>query len=445
MRHLRWTVPLATSLSLFGASSALAVPTLQLTPNYTVTRVTSDGKPYGCPERQAQTGSCIVDGTSQGIGYFDCVDDTKLRFSLQMTGVPDPNYSLQVWAGTTDCTAQGATNNATTGTCWKVANDPQMTITISPLDIRVADIVAHLNQSPPLPQNYTGGVDATTSCNNARSATSTTTTTVTDDAGTTTAVASVSTVTIYFLVFQSGNYTTPAAQASFPVKVKLVGPNPVSNLTAKSGDGEIILDWTPPTGDLTVQGFDLFAVAENTTVGDGGTTTTCSDASTQLLDDAGNPVLDDAGNPVLVPDDAGCTTTSNSSTATCAGDSGVGSVDVSSISCPTGEDAGADAGVNVVCHVVSGVTTNSGTISGLSNNQSYVATVAAFDQYGNTGQTPTSAVCNKAAPIDDFWKVYNQEGGNAYCALEVVGKRGGSVAAALLALVGMIWIRRRRR
>lgn len=440
MRSLRWTLPLASSISLFGASSALAVPTIQLTPQPTplVTRIDTTGATYGCPERHSQTNSCIVDGTSQGIGYKDCIADTALQFSLSMTGVPDPNYSLQVWAGTTDCTAQGATNNQTTGTCWKVAADPQMAVTIPLFKVRVADIVSGLGMSPPVPQTYVAN-DATTSCNAAKAASSTTT--VTDDAGVTTTTAGVATVTIYFMVFPASAATTPAATASYPVKVKLVGPNAVSGLTAQSGDGELILSWTPPSGDPTVQGFALYAVPEGTTVGDGGGTTTCSDASTQQLDDAGNPVLDDAGNPVFVPSDGGCTTTGGSSTATCNGTSG--SVDVSALSCPIGGDAGG-ATNGPICEISSGVTTSKGTISGLTNNQNYVATVGAFDQYGNVGQI-AAAQCAQPLPIDDFWKIYNQDGGNAYCALEVVGKRGAPFAAALMALVGMIWIRRRRR
>jgi hypothetical protein len=440
--RLRWTLPLVTLL-LLGAETAHAAPTVAMS-TVAVTRYAADQTtPYGCPGRNSQTNSCLVDGTSQGVGYHDCIDDTTLKFSITMTGVPDASYNLQVWAGTGDCTAAGATNNALTGICWPVHTGLQLA-TPQTIYVRVADIVSYLGQTAPnIPQQYTSGISAVDACNGAESSSGTTT--VTDDAGNTTATAGESTVTVYFLVFQNGQ-PTPTSSASYGVKVKLVGPNAVTDLVAGTGDGEIIATWTPPAGDTTVTGFNLYAVPEGTTIGDGGTQTVCSDAQagTQLLDDAGNPVLDDAGNPVYVDDagnpvtqDAGCTTqTTGGSTATCSGTSG--SVDVSSIECPSGGDAGA-----AICQQVIGTTNTKGAITGLSNGTNYVVAVAAFDQFGNAGAVSTAA-CAAPAPIDDFWKVYNQDGGSAFCALEVVGKRGGGVAAALMSLVGLVWMRRRR-
>jgi len=423
------------------AGSALATPTIALTPSPTpvVTRVASDGKTtYGCPDRYSQTNSCIVDGTSQGVGYHDCVADTALSFSLAMTGVPDANYNLQVWAGTGDCTQAGATNNASTGICWQVAPSPAMAVVISPFLIRVADLVRYINVNPP-PQTYTSQ-DALTSCNDARSQSSTTVTT--DDAGNSTSTAGVTTVTIYFLVFQSGG-TTPVANATYPVKIKLAGPNAVSNIVAGGGNGEIVVSWTPPSGDTTVQGFELFAAPDgsSTSITD-ASTTTCQDASTELLDDAGQPVLDDAGNPIFVPVDAGCTTV-GPTVNSCGGSP---SIDVSGITCSVNNgDAGSTVNSNGgVCDVIGGVTSNKGTITGLTNGTQYTAAVAAFDQYGNTGVVST-AVCSTPKPIDDFWTEYNKDGGNAFCALAFVGSRGGGIAAALLGIAGIVFVRRRQK
>lgn len=440
MRSLRWTLPLVTCLTVFAAKSAWAVPAVTLS-SAVVTRYASDkSTPYGCPGRNSQSNSCIVDGTSQGVGYHDCLDDTTLKFALTLTGVPDANYGMQIWAGTTDCTASGATNNATTGTCWPVAASPALGTQLT-LFIRVADLVSSLGQAPPLPQTYDPNVTAATSCGSA--AASSTTTTVTDDAGNSTATAGESTVTIYFMIFQNGQYTTPVSSANYSVKVKLVGPNACTNVVAGTGDGELVVTWDPPAGDTTVQGYNLYAAADGTVLGDAGQTV-CTDASTgtELFDDAGNAVLDDAGNPIFVDDagnpvtqDAGCTTT-GPSTATCSGSSG--SIDVSSISCPSGGDAGA-----AICSQVIGTTNSKGTISGLTNGTSYVVAVAAFDQFGNAGAV-SNASCSTPQPIDDFWKIYNQDGGNASCALEVVGTRGGGAAAALMSIVGLVFLRRRR-
>ncbi len=444
MRTLRWTIPVATSIALSSAT-AFATPTITLQPQPTpvVTRVDSNNNPYSCPARNVQTNSCIVDGTSQGIGYHDCIDDTKLSFQLSMTGVPDANYSLQVWAGTGDCTQAGATGNASTGICWQVAPPPQMAVVISPFYVRVADIVRYINLSGTnLPTGFTKS-DALTACNAAKQQSGTTT--VTDDAGNSTTTAGETTVTIFFLVFPSGaSGQAPVANASYPVKVKLVGPNAVSDLAAGSGDGELVVTWTPPSGDTTVQGFDLFAApsGSSTGLGDAGQTI-CSDATTELLDDAGNPVLDDAGNPVFVASDAGCTTQPpivNSCGA-------VPAFDTTGITCFAASQTEAGAAISAnggVCSQIYGVTTNKGTIQGLQNGTQYDVAVAAFDQFGNSGSI-SQTVCASPEPINDFWTQYNKDGGNAYCALGFVGTRGGGIAAALMSIIGALFVARRRR
>ena len=442
MRKLWWML-LATSLTMLVTTSALAVPTIAFgtgVPNRYPAN--DDNTIYGCPGRNSQANSCLVDGTSQGIGYHDCLDDTRLKFSLILTQVPDPNYNLQVWAGTTDCTQAGATNNATTGTCWPVYQAPNLSVSMVAY-IRVADIVRYLGEGPPnLPTTYTPA-DATTACNAA--AGTSVPTTVMDDAGNSTSTAGESTVTIYFMIFQNGQTTQPAVPGvNFSVKVKLVGPNAVTGVAAGEGENELIVSWTPPIGDTTVQGYNVYAAPNGTVVDDGGQTV-CSDAQagTELLDDAGNPILDDAGNPIYVDDagnpvapDAGCTTAAPS-VATC--DEAGSTFDVASISCPTGGDAGA-----VVCAQASGVTQDHTTVTGLANGTSYAVAVAAFDQFGNSGAVATAA-CGTPKPIDDFWKKYIQAGGNVSCALEGGANGGAAVIVASASVLGLAFARRRRK
>lgn len=373
MRNLGRLLLLATPLSLL-ATTAFAAPTVALAPQPTpvVIRVDSKGAPYSCPERNAQAQSCIVDGTTQGIGYHDCIGDTSLGFNLTMTGVPDPNYNLQIWAGTTDCTQPGATNNATTGTCWKVAQDPTPTVVLS-LDVRVADVVSALGVSLP-PQTYTAA-DATTACNQAKAAST-----------------GVSNVSIYFMVFANGgNGAAPVSSASYPVKVKLTGPAAVTGVTASPGDGEIVLGWTPPPGDPTLQGFDLFAVPQGTTLGDGGA-------------------------------------------ATCNGTSG--SVDVSTIACPSGDGGAA------VCQVVAGATAGSGSVSGLAGNTTYVAAVAPFDEYGNEGAV-AQAACATPSPSDGGSGTPSSGG----CSCEAAGGSDSRFALGLASagLAALVLARRRKR
>ena len=447
------SLPIAASLVLCG-SSALATPTIALTPtaNPVVTRVDVNKNAYGCPDRNAQTNSCIVDGTSQGIGFHDCVDDTQLVFSLQMTNVPDANYQMQVFAGTGDCTQAGATNNASTAICWQVAPAPQMATVIAPFYIRVADIVRYINVSPITATGYTAS-DAITACTDAKNQTSSSSTTTTDDAGNTTSTAGEITVTIFFLVFQAGTAgQAPVASATYPVKVKLAGPNAVTNLAASSGDGEIIVTWTPPSGDTTVQGFDVYAApnGSSTSISDASVTTCdASSVGTTELDDAGNVIVDDAGNPIYFDDagnplgaDAGCVTTGGSTTNTCSGSGGT--LDISGISCRNSGDGGVVNTNGGICKQVYGTTQTKGTIGGLTNGNDYAVAVAAFDQFGNAGVVST-AQCSTPKPINDFWTIYNNDGGSAFCALSFVGSRGGAAGAALVGIAGMIFVRRRRK
>ena len=374
MPNLRTLLPLATLLSLFGATTALAAPTVQLDPQPTpvVTRVDSSGNPYGCPERSSASQSCIVDGATQGIGFHDCLASTSLRFSVSMTGVPDPSYGLQIWAGTTDCTQPGATNNTTTATCWKVAADPIPAVLIAPLDIRVADVVSGLGTTPPA-QTYTAA-DATTACNHAKSAST-----------------GVTTVTLYFMVFPSGANGAPVSSASYPVKVKLDGPAAVSGLTASAGDGEIVLGWTPPPTDPTLQGFDLFAVTQGTTLGDGGA-------------------------------------------ATCNGTSGT--VDVSSIACPTTSGP-------ALCQLVLGPTATTGSVSGLTGNTTYVAAVAAIDEYGNEG--PVAQAACATPTLADGGTTTSGSGGCSCDAAGADSRFGIGLASLGLAALAVVATRLRNR
>lgn len=442
MRTLRFALPVAASLMLFGAS-AHAAPVTTITVNTSqVIRQDSSGTLYECPARgSGNTVGCVVEGTFQGIGFKDCTDNTQLSFSLSIAGLPDPNGHLEIWAGTGDCTQPGATNNSSTGICWPVAaqiSNPQI---VQPITIKVTDIVAYLGVAPPLPSNYGAGsvgAPAPTSVCSTNAANSVTQTTTTDDSGVSTTVAGESTVNIFFMWFQNGVTSQPLVNAAaYPVKVKLLGPAPCTSVTAGSGDGLLLVNWIPPVGDTTVQGFNLYSAPAGAGGGEGGVVTVCPDASpngTELLDDAGNPVLDDAGNPVYVDDagnpintDAGCyQQIVPPGTNSCA--NGTGTIDITTANLTQ----------------INGTSNASGTIQGLTNGVSYDVAVVAFDQFGNDGQL-SNVVCSSPAAIDDFWKIYNQDGGNAFCALEVVGKRGGGAAAALLSIAGMIFVRRRRR
>jgi hypothetical protein len=84
----------------------------------------------------------------------DCQKDVRLRFTLNMTGLPCKD-TIQVWAGTTDCTQVSARQAGSTATrCWPVTPDGAFEVSsTSTADIRAEDIVAFMGSTDP-PTKY---------------------------------------------------------------------------------------------------------------------------------------------------------------------------------------------------------------------------------------------------------------------------------------------------
>jgi len=369
--------PFAAAAALIGIAPVVRAQVTSVTvTTSSITRQLASGSYYP---------SHIVDGTYQGIGLKDCTDNTEIVFPIIVTGLPDDTVTFEIWAGTGDCTQPGATNNASTATCWPVAANPQPESVMS-IALRVADIVSQLGVTPPS-QSYASA--QTSVCTSASS----TTTTLTSDAGMTSSTSGESTVNVFFMFFPTGSSTPSVSSAAYPLKVKLSGPGACTNVTAGSGDGLLIVDFTPPTGETDIQGYDLLA-QPNKSGADGAVATTCS------------------------------STINASSAATACADGGA---------------------APLICTQVNGTTNGADTISGLTNGTSYAVAVAAFDQFGNTG-TLSSVACSTPQPIDDFWKVYGQNGAGAgSCTLETVGSHGSPAAAFVVGIVTVVLIRRRKK
>jgi hypothetical protein len=97
---------------------------------------------------------------------------------------------------------------------------------------------------------------------------------------------------------------------------------------------------------------------------------------------------------------------------------------------------------------VTGETDSTYTITGLKNGVTYHVVVSAVDNFGNIGPPSSPPVCDFPAPVNDFWKIYRTDGGQAgggFCALEAVGAPAGStVAFAGAGALVIAGLRRRR-
>jgi hypothetical protein len=154
------------------------------------------------------------------------------------------------------------------------------------------------------------------------------------------------------------------------------------------------------------------------TLADGGTEAAAIEAPEEF-DDAGNLIVDDAA------------------TATATGVGGI-------FNPPAGHVLNPDPTLGMTA---TGETNSTHTITGLKNGVPYTVVVSSVDNFGNIGP-PSTQACDSPAPVNDFWKIYRTDGGQAgggFCALEAVGAPAGSAAAfagaGALVLAGL---RRRR-
>jgi hypothetical protein len=153
------------------------------------------------------------------------------------------------------------------------------------------------------------------------------------------------------------------------------------------------------------------------TLTDGGTDAEV--AAPEEFDDAGNLIVSDAG----------------LSTAT-----GAGGIWVP----PLGQVVNPNPTLGITA---TGETNSTYTITGLRNGTTYNVVVASVDNFGNVGP-PSTQACDFPAPVNDFWKIYRTDGGQAgggFCALEAVGAPATtSVAFAGAGALVIAGLRRRR-
>jgi hypothetical protein len=427
--------------------------------------------------------------TPLGVNYQDCINDMTLQFSVTLSGFDGTTNSLQVWATKSgDCTAPSTRGlgGALANTCWLVNQGlPVPNIEVGQtkqFNVRVQDLVGPQNV-PPHGANL-----------------------VREDASACTQQPSFAPVpmTIWFLAIDSaGNSNGTPFQYQIPTD--LIGPPPPALGKPALGDTLMTVSWTPNT-DGDTGGYDIFidqpgtqadgAVASNTQV-------TCPDSGSATVADAAMEAAsgappDDATADATASVDATTITDAMAAAEASSSDAGCKSSHVGGNSSPTTSDtmctvdpvlaggivqdggapaavvtsdeAGDDASTTLVPtggggistipasfvvnpnvstgETVSGQTNSTYMITGLQNQVTYNVVVAAVDNSGNVGP-PSVQACGTPAPVDDFWKIYREDGGRAggFCALEAVGSPAGStltlvgLGSLALAAVG----RRRRR
>jgi hypothetical protein len=417
-----------------------------------------------------------------GISYEDCIQDQTLQFEVQVSGF-DGSENLEVWATRSgDCTADTTRGQgAATATCWKVSDGivgkVMETSQTVPIAVRVQDIVGPQN-APPFPPTLVH--DGASACNAQQDFVA--------------VPMNIFFVPVASDELQDGtslNYTIPGG-------TDLVGPPPPIGVSIADGDTLFVVNWTP-NSDSDTGGYNLFIDPPLGSVGKplDAATTVIPDAQL-FCPDVGAPALPtatEAGDDGAPGDASSADADASDAGSGCylvnvggGGGSKIGSGTCASSVLASGivqdsstttttfvtddgsDEAGEDSGIieeqgsggisTIPCQygvgnlcgttnlTVTGETNSTYTITGLTNGTTYTVALAAVDNFGNVGP-PSTEACDFPAPVNDFWKIYRTDGGQAgggFCALEAVGAPVGSTLAfAGAGSLVLATVRRRRR
>lgn len=354
------------------------------------------------------------------ISRADCLANDVFNFPLTVSSYQ--NYQLEVWAGggSADCRTLEARAGASPQ-CWKVWQGVP-TSTGTNVVIRTQDIVAQNKPNDAVNGPNTGNEDDCTA-----------------EDGT---VSAPQAVTLYFM-FVDATSQEQVGGAAWATKFDLVGPTAPTGVTTGIGDTLLVLEWKQ-SKDTDLAGYNFYCDPIPGEEGDNTNVVTfAADASLDLnLPDACDPetgTCDDAGADDASADGAtsdAAATTDAAADATTSGGS----------ACPTNVLFEGDIpDEKYRCGSGSGT---SGRVTGLQNGVRYSVAVAAIDGVGNSGKL-SNVTCQSPSPVDDFFKVYRDaggQGGGGFCSVPgAIGHGAGLSGLALIVAAAVASMLRRRK
>lgn len=290
----------------------------------------------------------------------------EFRFPLTLDG-DYSSYELQVWVGGpgNDC-SDPAARTGNSPQCWLVYKGVPTTNTPT-IDVRVQDIIG-MHKTTETPNGPGSGT--LDDC--------------TPPPGSTSAPQAV---TLYFMFISGSGGTLVGNGLTWSTQYALMGPRPPTDLSAGSGNTQIVLRWKP-SNDANLSAYRYFCDPK--------------------------PGSEASG------DDA-CATTSLVP----------GEVPPSHLECGS----------------VTNPTATEGHVKDLTNGQSYSVAIAGVDSVGNVGPL-SNLVCASPEPTDDFYQLYRDAGGTAgggFCSVGhgPSGSKGALGFAAACVGAGIVLGRRR--
>ncbi|PKN50090.1 MAG: hypothetical protein CVU63_00285 [Deltaproteobacteria bacterium HGW-Deltaproteobacteria-20] len=355
------------------------------------------------------------------ISKSDCLVNDQIMFPLTVSNYG--SYQLEVWAGSAsdDCRTPEA-RRGTTAVCWQVWKGVPTSTGLEVM-VSVRDIVS---RNKPSEGGPTGPGSGTI-----------------DDCEWTEATTAPQEVALYFMFVDAGS-DQQMGGAIWKTKFDLAGPTAPNSVSAGIGDTLVVVNWKEST-DTDKAGYRFYCDPIPGKEGEQTNVETFDlDASLDGDLDANDGDAGDGGDTDAAIDAGDADTDADTEAGTEAGTDS-GSTNTGS-ACPTNVLVASTA-PNEAYYCGSGSGT-SGKVSGLKNGVQYSIAVASVDGVGNVGKL-SNVTCATPSPVDDFFKVYRDAGGQAgggFCA--VTGGVGHGAGIAGLLLVGLAalgsTIRRRR-
>jgi hypothetical protein len=399
-----WVAPLIVLMLPSWASAQTTIDLAKTYPDRTVKLRASGLQPYW-------------------ISRSDCLKDDQYIFEATMQGVTS-EHSLEVWATTngSNCADFNIRNSATTSpNCYPVY---YATAQVGTREIRVRDqdIVDARAVDPKTEAIGHGTADQCT-----------------PTSGTSGSVP----VSLYFVLVDTAGQGV--ASDKYDLKYDLVGPPAPEGVSAGVGENSLVVSWT--TSESTdADGFKVYCrTSAPAATGSGGQTGAGGAVGGAPAEggSAGEGGLSDSGG-AGTGETAGVDGTGGSS-----GRTGT-TANANPLCAASSEDAlplivGQPPDPSIVpCGEVSGGLQSKATASGLENDFEYAVGVAAYDLVGNVGPLSTLA-CETPQPVDDFYELYRQAGGQAGGGFCATGPARSPWGLAVLAGGWLAWSLRRRR
>lgn len=353
------------------------------------------------------------------INYADCASNVLLHFQLAVTSIPT-NGSLQVWAGTDDCSKNESRTGETTRTCWPVSGALASTQNVS-VDVQSQHLVSPLGKTAAEKPKAFADLPAVPS------------------AATCTSSSSGATALSLWFMFTDGSNNVLGTPLKWGTSVDVVGPTAPTTVSPTAGDGAVNLAWAVGDAVSDVSEYVLYCLAQTTAdaavsgdasadaASDAGTTTADADSSTEAVDSSTEAVDSSTEAIDSSTEDAGVADAGATSSSTC----------VAPWAPEPASPLSAEFATSIAryeCGRVGGASRSS-RVSGLSYGTAVAVAVAAVDQVDNMGGIRAGGCATPVRTVT-FWDRYEDGGGDAGgCSFGSPGVPGQSFA--VLALVGL--------